>query len=192
VQSRSPAGPAHPPTRLVDARRAPIAASAHRPTKEHALPEPTPQPSSRPPGTQALYDAFGATRAELATAHPRGTAAYETAWLVIRSAEELDRSHKNFADAIDRAMDTLRSARRRLDRPNSLGVLQLTGLAVDLAAASHDRARMQLDAAIHTHRSVVDITARTATTPTRAPAHSTAAQPVAAAATPPMTPPRSR
>lgn len=132
--------------------------------KGHALPAPAPQPVDLPPGTRALYDAFGTDRPDIAIAHLRGTPAHLTAQLLVTIADQLNQCHDELTNATENVHHALQHVERTKDRPNPLGVLQGTAPRLEIAAGRHDLARQLLTVAIHTHQKLLALENRPTTT----------------------------
>lgn len=112
-------------------RNAPI-----RPPDSAAVPEtPAPRAESKS-GTRALLLALGLRRArDLVERHERGSDLYDVAVLLLDFTYQYDRCQAELSEAIHTAQDALASAAGRRGPVNRCGVLQYSGLQVDLAAA---------------------------------------------------------
>lgn len=106
--------------------------------------------------------ALGTPPSSLAVAHPPDSPLFETAWLIIEFAADLDRSH----EAHDAATLRVRQALDRATQNNRAYELGGDASAVDAAAARAALARKTLDAALRAHRRLLDAAAKTEAAPT--------------------------
>lgn len=99
--------------------------------------------------------ALGTPPWSLASAYPSDSPLFETAWLIIEFAADLDRSH----EAHDAATLKVRQALDRDAYSDQAYALGGDGLAVDVAAGRADLARKALDAALRAHRRLLNAAA---------------------------------
>lgn len=158
------------------------------PAQEHAIPSPSPDaplaegPDS--PATTVVRAALGTPPWSLASAYPSESPLFETAWLIIEFAADLDRSH----EAHDAATHKVRQALDRAAHSDRAYALGGDGLAVDVAAGRADLARKALDAALRAHRRLLNAaTADTAPAPHRTHTAGNAQHPQPRPTPPPVT-----
>lgn len=129
------------------------------------------------PGSTTVMRTLGLPPRQLHGLHAPGTPAEALAALVAAAARNLDDVHRQLVSEALRASDTLRRTVTGETRINSLGILQHTGIKIDILAARREDAVHHLNATIHTYQQ--------ATSTDNSPPRSTAA-PTVPAPTPPV------
>ncbi|GAA4947496.1 hypothetical protein GCM10023205_04280 [Yinghuangia aomiensis] len=166
-------------------------ATDRRPAQEHAIPNPAPEhpiteaPDS--PATKLVRTALGTPPWSLASAYPSDSPLFETAWLIIEFAADLDRSH----EAHDAATLKVRQALDRATHSGRAYALGSDGPAVDVAAGRADLARKVLDAALRAHRRLLNAAAAS-TAPATHHTHTALTEASGRAPDSPEVPPRRR
>ncbi|MFG3154001.1 hypothetical protein ACGF7W_18395 [Streptomyces sp. NPDC048219] len=112
---------------------------------------PTSLPPSAGPGTRMVHEALGASPHAIARLQA-GEAETALADLLYTAARHLDHVHQQFVDAASRAADTLTRAASANTSINSLGVLQNSGIQIDILAARRSDAVDNLRETIRAYR----------------------------------------
>lgn len=104
-----------------------------------------PDPTERP-GAHLVAEVLGIHPEDMTARHPRGTALDALGRMVAAAAEELDGLHSALTERARSAIDLLQpyAHGRNADLLASAGVLQSTGLDVDLLAAQRGTAYRHL------------------------------------------------